>query len=81
MEGVLGRNNEWVKIFNRAQGDRIVERVLLTTKLLKESVDVFKKDLGKDDMGENLLMQVNDELHGFFYMSNQVTKGLTLKMV
>ena len=32
-------------------------------------------------MEETLLMQVNDELQGFFYMINQVAKGITLKMV
>ena len=37
--------------------------VLLTTILLKESVDMFGKDLRKENMDESLLILVRDELN------------------
>ena len=39
------------------------ERVLLTTSLLKESVDIFGEDLRKENMHESLLILVDDELN------------------
>ena len=39
------------------------ERVLLTTNLLKESVDIFGEDLRKENMDESLSILVDDELN------------------
>ena len=39
------------------------ERVLLTTSLLEESVDIFGKVLRKENMNESLLILVDDELN------------------
>ena len=38
------------------------ERVLLTTCLLKESIDIFSEDLRKEDKEENLLVLLMSDL-------------------